>query len=74
MSDQEKECLTLNGLALSVRELAINMTNMLDEQKRFNSRICKIEEKPERTMNLVTSTIITAIFSGVVGYLLSGIL
>lgn len=74
ISEQEQQCVALNDLVLSVKELAINMGNMLKEQQKLGNRLQKLEEKPAARMDLIVNTIITAIIAGVVGFFISSMI
>lgn len=69
MKTVEEETHTIQNLAMSVQELALNMKNMLDEQKEQNKRLSVLEQLPAKRWNSLTTTIITALASGIVGVL-----
>lgn len=73
VAEQEQQCDMLSDLVLSVKELAINMANMLDEQKKLGVRLQRLEEKPGTRMDLITNTVVTAVIAGLIGYLISGL-
>lgn len=67
MNEQEKQNDIIQNLVISVKELAINMRQMLDEQKEQGKRLDALEREPTETYNLIKSTVLTAIASGIVG-------
>lgn len=80
VNDLEEQTNIIQELALSVKELAINMQSMIKEQERAakvqekaTQRIDDLEKRPAKKWDTLTSVIITAIVSGVIGYILSGI-
>lgn len=74
VTEIEEQNNTIQQLALSVKELAINMQNMLKEQEKQNSRINALETKPAERWNTLITVIITAIASGVITYIISNLL
>jgi len=69
--EQEHKSDTLNTLVISVKELAINMSNMLEAQKEMSCRLKKVEDKPMIRSETIVNTIITTVIAGVVGYMLA---
>ena len=81
MRDIEEQNNTIHALALSVKELAVNMQNMHSELERQNrtqeqaiQRINILEERPSKRWNTLETVIITALASGIITYILSNIL
>lgn len=70
--EEKNDC--IHELTLSVKELAVNMQNMLKEQEKQNSRLNALEEKPAERWNTLTTVIITALASGIITYILSNVL
>ncbi|MGL4697345.1 hypothetical protein [Enterococcus larvae] len=70
MEIQEKQDETMRDLVISVKLLATNMENMLEEQKEQSQRLKKLEDEPADNWNIVKRTILTAIVSGLAGALL----
>lgn len=64
----------INDLTVSVREMAVNMGNMLEEQKKQGERLGKLEREPadsyKQIKMVIITAIITAIISTVVGALI----
>lgn len=73
MNEQEKQNDIIQNLVISVKELAINMRQMLDEQKEQGKRLDALEREPTETYNMIKKTILTAIVSGVVGMLIGNL-
>lgn len=74
MDDQEEQTKTLNDLVISVKELALNMKNMIDEQQRQGIRLSKLENEPSESWNSAKRTAVTAIISTVAGALAVGLI
>ena len=81
VGDLEEIVDAINGLAVSVRELAITVTNnnerMEGYERRFErqgERIGELEKKPAKRWDSLTNVIITALASGVIGFVLSNML
>lgn len=80
-----------NELAMSVRELTVNVANNSNQTERLEDRlrvqsehyeerlkaqgerIGELEKKPSKRWDLLMTTIITAIASGVVGFMVSNL-
>ena len=80
VDDLEEQTQVIQELALSVKELAINMQSMIKEQERYRktqerifSRIEVLENEPAKHWNTLTTVIITALVSGLVGYIVTTI-
>lgn len=67
MDEQEEQCKNLNNLAMSVQELALNMKQMIEEQKTQGERLAKLESEPADKWNMMTEKIFTAIVSAIGG-------
>lgn len=74
VEELEEQNTTLHSLALSVKELAVNMQNMIKEQERHSKAIEALEEKPAKRWDTVATVIITALVSGVITFILSNVL
>lgn len=66
VSGQEEQIKIIGELSLSVRELAVNMKNMVREQISHSERITRLERTPITRYE----TIICAVISAVAGALL----
>ena len=73
MNEQEKQNDIIQNQVISVKELAINMRQMLDEQKEQGKRLDALEREPTETYNMIKKTVLTAIVSGVVGMLIGNL-
>lgn len=60
-------------LTLNVRELAISVQSMVEEQKEQGERIKKLEEQPAEKWNLLTKTIVTGVVSAIIGAVMSAL-
>lgn len=74
MDNVEEKMDVLNELAMSVKELAINMQAMLKEQEKQGQRIESLEAQPTKSYETIKTVVITAIASGIITYMLSNIL
>ena len=73
MTEQESQSKALNDLALSVKELAINMNIIVDKQENQNKRLADLETKPAKRWETIVTCLITTIVGAVIGFLLSRI-
>ena len=71
--EQESQSKALNDLALSVKELAINMNIIVDKQESQNKRLADLETKPAKRWETIVTCLITTIVGAVIGFLLSRI-
>ena len=74
----EEQTEVIRNLVLSVKELAINMQSMSKEQERYRktqerifSRIENLENEPAKNWNTLTTVILTALVSGLAGYVVT---
>lgn len=67
MKDQEDQNKTIQDLVISVKELALNMRTMMEEQKEQGERLEKLESEPGEKWKLVVRTGITVIVSALAG-------
>ena len=72
--DLEEQNTVILELALSVRELALNMKNMMEEQKSQGARLEKLENEPAERWNSAKKTAFTAIISTLAGGLAVGLI
>lgn len=63
-----------NALTVAVEKMAVNMENMLEEQKKQGERLEKLEKEPAETGKQIKSVIITAAVSTVVGAIIAALL
>lgn len=64
----------LEKLTESVYSLAQSVKSMQENLKNIMARVAKIEERPVKRWEVVISTIITVLISGVGGFILSKII
>lgn len=74
VKDLEKESQSTHSLVLSVNKLAINMENMLEEQKEQGKRLKKLEDEPAERWSSMKRTAFTTIVSVVAGALATGLI
>ena len=67
VSKLEEQIESVNGIALSVQKLAINMESMLKELEKQGSRLDKIEDAPIEAWSSTKK----AVFNGVIGAICS---
>lgn len=67
----EEQTKTIQDLVLSVKELAINMANMIDEQKAQGARLLTLESRPAKRWETMTTDIIKTIVALAIGYAFS---
>lgn len=71
MDKVEEQSKAINDLAISVKELAINMNAMNEKQEEQGKRLAELESKPGKRWEQVVSIIITTIVGALLGFLLS---
>lgn len=64
----------INELTVSVKEMAVNMSNMLKELEKQGDRLEALEKEPAETTKQIKSAIITAIIGTVVGAVVTAII
>lgn len=67
IKEQEEQSKVIQDLVLSVKELALNMKNMLDEQKRAAERLTRLENEPADRWNSARKTAFTTVISTISG-------
>lgn len=67
VKEQEEQTRVIQDLVLSVKELAMNMKNMIDEQKRAGERLSKLENEPAERWNSAKKTAFTSVISTLSG-------
>lgn len=65
----EKNVSEINALTTSVKELAVNMTNMVKEQEKQGKRLEILEGRDGERWRQVAGYVITAIIGIVVGFI-----
>ena len=74
LTDLNKKVDNLSDITESVHTLANEVVHMREDINRVDSRLVEIETRPAKRWDLIITTIITALCSGVVGFVLSQIL
>lgn len=74
IKDLEKESESIHELVLSVNKLAINMENMLTEQREQGQRLKKLEDEPAERWNNAKKTAFTTIISVIAGSIATGLI
>lgn len=64
----------INDLTISVKEMAVNMKNMIEEQRKQGDRLEKLEKEPGEVHKQIKMAIVTAIISSVVGAMVGAVL
>lgn len=64
----------LNVLTVSVKEMAVNMSNMLEEQKKQGLRLESLEKEPRDAYKQIKATIATAVITAIVGAIVGAVL
>ena len=63
---QEQESKAISDVSLAVRELAVTMKSMLDEQKSQGERITRLERAPLARYETVFCAIVSAVFGAAI--------
>ena len=71
MDKVEEQSDAINNLAISVKELALNINIMNERQEEYGKRLTELESKPAKRWEQVVSIIITTLVGAVLGYILS---
>lgn len=66
MHDVEEQNKTIQELALSVKELAVNMENMVEVQQNITSRLSELEKTPVKRWDAVITALIGAVAGALV--------
>lgn len=74
VKELEAENKAIQELALSVNKMAVNMENMLEEQRRQGERLEVLEKVPSETDKQIKQAVITALAGGIVGTFVTAIL
>lgn len=64
----------INELTLTVKEMSVNMSNMLIEMRKQGDRLDALEKEPAETTKQIKQAIITAIVGTVVGAVVTAII
>ena len=74
VKDLETDNKIIMELSNSVQKLAINMEQMLEEQKIQGSRLRQLEDEPKEAWNSAKKTAFTSIVSTIAGALVAGLI
>lgn len=74
LDDLEIQSQAIQDLAMSVKEMSINMSGMLEEQKRQGERLNTLEKEPADNWKNMKRTIITSVVSALGGALAAGLI
>lgn len=74
VADLEESQKQIYDLTISVKELAMSVKSMVEEQKEQSERIKKLEEQPAEKWNALQKTILTTIVSTLAGALATGMI
>ncbi len=69
VGDLEVETRAINDLAMSTQRMAVNMENMLEEQKRQGERLESLEGRDGKKWREITRHTFTALISIILGYI-----
>ena len=69
VGDLEVETRAINDLAISTQRMAVNMENMLEEQKRQGERLESLEGRDGKKWREITRHTVTALISIILGYI-----
>ena len=64
----------INNLTISVKEMAVNMGNMLKELEKQGERLGALEKEPAETHKQIKQAIVTAIVGTIVGAVVTAVL
>lgn len=73
IGELESQLREIRDLTASVRELAVNMRNMLEEQARQGERLEALESRDGEMWRKVTGHLITVVAGIIVGYIFTKI-
>ena len=74
VQDLEVQGKAIQDLVLSVNKMAVNMENMLEEQKKQGQRLEVLERVPAETNRQVKQAIINTLVGGIVGSIVTALL
>lgn len=63
----EENVKEIHSLTVSVERMAVNMGNMLEEQKKQGDRLAKLEKEPADAYKQIKMSIVTSIIGTIVG-------
>lgn len=74
LDELEVQHQAIQDLAMSVKEMSINISSMLEEQKRQGKRLNTLEKEPAENWNNMKRTIFTSIVSAIGGAIAAGLI
>lgn len=74
INELEEQNKSIQDLVLSVRELAINMKNMIEEQHNQGERLVDLEKEPSALLAQIKIAIVTALASSLITAVVGAIL
>lgn len=63
-----------NALTVAVERMAVNMENMLKEQKKQGERLEKLEREPAENSRQIKMSVITTVIGAIVGAIMGALL
>lgn len=73
LDDLEQSQKQIYDLTISVKELAMSVKSMVEEQKEQGERIKKLESQPSENWNTLKKTILTSVISTLIGAVISAL-
>ena len=73
IEDLEQSQKQIYDLTISVKELAMSVKSMVEEQKEQGERIKKLESQPSENWNTLKKTILTSVISTLIGAVISAL-
>lgn len=70
----EENAKAINDLTVSVKEMAVSMGNMLEEQKKQGNRLEKLEREPTEAYKQIKMSVATALISAIVGAVVTALI
>nr|WP_296489000.1 hypothetical protein [uncultured Acetatifactor sp.] len=74
MDAQEEESKSIQALVVSVEKMAVNMENMLAEQKKQGERLEELEREPAEAHRQIKMSVVTAFVSAIAGAIAGAVL
>ena len=74
ISRLEESAKEIHSLTVSVERMAVNMENMLAEQRKLSDRMEVLEKEPAEAHKQIKMAVVTAIISAVVGTVIGAVL
>lgn len=74
VTELEVQVKSIQDLVISVNKMAVNMENMVEEQKKQGIRLEALEKVPAETNRQVKTAIINVLVGGIVGAFVTALL